>query len=88
MYYSTCCGVSEACMFSSPSSIISFCMDQCLSISISVRFDLSFWYVIVPVCGQTILLLGLKGHIFKILGNKYAFECMQTHSDKLARIKD
>jgi hypothetical protein len=30
----------------------------------------------------------IKGHIFKILGNKYAFECMQTHSDKLAGIKD
>jgi hypothetical protein len=30
----------------------------------------------------------IKGHIFKILGNKCAFECMQTHSDKLARIKD
>jgi hypothetical protein len=30
----------------------------------------------------------IKGHIFKILGNKYAFEWMQSHSDKLARIKD
>jgi hypothetical protein len=51
-----CCGVSEACLFSSPYSFISFCMVQCLSVSISVRFHLSFWYVIVPVCGWTILL--------------------------------
>jgi len=30
----------------------------------------------------------IKGHIFKISGNKYAYECMQTHSDRLAGIKD
>lgn len=30
----------------------------------------------------------IKGHIFKIQGKKYAFEFMQTHIDKLARIKD
>jgi hypothetical protein len=29
----------------------------------------------------------IKGYTFKILGNRYAFEFMQTHSDKLARIK-
>jgi hypothetical protein len=116
-----CCRVSEACMFSSPFSITSFCMDQCLSISICqilpfflvcygtsmwlnhfiIGFSIDIFFSLIKymrlsenICILTIVHHNLvvktyiNGHIFKILGNKYAFECMQTHNDKLARIKD
>ena len=46
-----CCGVSEACVFASPSSIISFCMWP-MSFSFNICQILTFFsYVIVPVCG-------------------------------------